>query len=105
MGWGGGCVVVVAISARSLAHLPDPLMIPVTVPRALLFPLMLGWEARSAATALVIILLGPPTRRPIKPSRGRRTPTGRVSELVAKTYKQGTKTVMKVPITQARRPP
>ena len=37
---------------------PHPLMRPVTVPRDLLFPRTDGWEARSAATADVMILLG-----------------------------------------------
>ena len=37
---------------------PHPLMRPVTVPRDLLFPRTDGWEARSAATAEVMMLLG-----------------------------------------------
>ena len=37
---------------------PDPLMSPVTVPRDLVLPFTEGWEAKSAATAEVMILLG-----------------------------------------------
>ena len=37
---------------------PQPLMRPVTVPRDLLLPRTDGWEARSAATADVMMLLG-----------------------------------------------
>lgn len=37
---------------------PHPLISPVTVPRDLLLPLTEGWDARSAATAEVMILFG-----------------------------------------------
>lgn len=37
---------------------PQPLMRPVTVPSDLLLPRTDGWEARSAATADVMMLLG-----------------------------------------------
>ena len=37
---------------------PQPLMRPVTVPKDLLLPRTEGWDAKSAATADVMILLG-----------------------------------------------
>jgi hypothetical protein len=37
---------------------PHPLISPVTVPRDLLFPATDGWDAQSAATAEVMMLLG-----------------------------------------------
>lgn len=37
---------------------PHPLMSPVTVPRDLVDPLTEGWDAKSAATAEVMILFG-----------------------------------------------
>lgn len=47
-----------AISPTADVNDPQPLMRPVTVPRDLLLPRTEGWEAKSAATADVIMLLG-----------------------------------------------
>ena len=51
-------------------------MMPVTVPRLLLLPLMDGSSAKSAATAEVMMLLGPPTKQPIKAKSMSNTVTG-----------------------------
>lgn len=58
----------------------------------LLFPLMDGSSAKSAATALVIILLGPPTRHPMKARRRRRIVTGISFIYSANTQRRGQRT-------------
>ena len=63
-----------------------PLMMPVTVPRLLLLPLMDGSSARSAATADVMMLLGPPTKHPMKAKSMSKTVTGIWSMYSANTY-------------------
>ena len=84
---------------------PLPFIIPVTVPRALAFPLIVGCSDKSAATAEVIILFGPPTRQPITPSRIKRVDADRDSPNIAKKVSKTMDADIKVAITQARRPP
>ena len=78
---------------------PEPLMIPVTVPRALLEPPV--DSARSAETAEVMMLLGPPTKHPMNMSRIRSNTVGRVSMYSASTHSRGMRMPMKVAITRA----
>ena len=84
---------------------PLPFIIPVTVPRALAFPLMVGCSDKSAATAEVMMLLGPPTRHPITPRRINRAGADKDSPNIAKKVRSTMDADMKVAITQARRPP
>ena len=50
----------------ALMALPVPLIRPVTVPSDLELPRTVGWDARSAATADVMMLLGPPQGCPCR---------------------------------------
>ena len=59
---------------------PEPLMMPVTVPSERVLPPIDGCSARSAATAEVMMLLGPPTRMPMMPRSRRSKAGGIVSE-------------------------
>ena len=55
----------------------------------MLLPLMDGSSARSAATADVMMLLGPPTRQPIKARRSSRMVTGMSFMYSANTQRRG----------------
>ena len=70
-----------------------PLMMPVTVPRLLLLPLMDGSSARSAATAEVMMLLGPPTKQPMKAKSMSKMVTGIWSMYSANTYLEMVKNI------------
>lgn len=92
-------------SARAAMIEPLPLMMPVTVPNALAFPLIVGCSDKSAATADVMMLFGPPTRHPMIPSRISRAGAGRESPKKAKKVSSTMRAAMNVAITHARRPP
>merc|ERR1719305_470808 len=59
---------VMSGTAMAATNDPEPLMRPTTVPRADFDPLMDGCSARSAATADVTMLFGPPMRIPMQAS-------------------------------------
>ena len=85
--------------------LPLPLMMPVMVPRDLLLPAMLGCSLKSAATAEVKMLLGPPMRIPMQQRMTIIAHMGSPSLVTAKSQRRGTRRHWKQAMTQARRPP
>ena len=69
---------------------------PVTVPSERVLPPMEGCSARSAATAEVIMLLGPPTRMPMTPSMKRRRMGFITSEYMANIHRSGARMHLRV---------
>lgn len=84
---------------------PEPLIRPTTVPRACVLPAIEGCSARSAATADVTMLLGPPMRIPIAARMTMRRAVLRVSAKRAMTMSSGQRMIRKTTTTQPRRPP
>ena len=56
----GTCSGPMSMRPKAAVIEPEPLMMPVTVPSERVLPPIDGCSARSAATALVMMLLGPP---------------------------------------------
>merc|ERR1719409_22624 len=84
---------------------PEPLMRPTTVPRADFDPRMDGCSARSAATALVTMLFGPPMRIPIQANMTINVKVFSVSANNAMIISNGHKISKNTTMTQPRRPP
>mmetsp|Transcript_45066 Transcript_45066/g.105273 ORF Transcript_45066/g.105273 Transcript_45066/m.105273 type:complete len:212 (-) Transcript_45066:124-759(-) len=98
------CSGPITMSPKAAVIEPEPLMMPVTVESERVLPPMDGCSARSAATAEVMMLLGPPTKMPMTPRSARSSIGGIESENMANTHSRGARSSMKVAMTQARRP-
>merc|ERR1719409_478433 len=94
-----------AICPIAATNDPEPLMRPTTVPKADFDPLMDGCSARSAATALVTMLFGPPIRMPMQASMTINVKVFSVSANSAMIINNGHKISKNTTMTQPRRPP
>merc|ERR1719409_1215574 len=94
-----------AICPMAATNEPEPLMRPTTVPKADLEPLMDGCSAKSAATADVTMLFGPPIRMPMQASMTINVKVFSVSANNAMIINNGHKISKNTTMTQPRRPP
>jgi hypothetical protein len=85
---------------------PNPFMKPVTVIRSDLPPIE-ACSARSTATAVVMILIGPPIRHPMTPNATNSTDEGNadITSRWAKIARNGSSIAVNMTITQALLPP
>merc|ERR1719222_1402090 len=94
-----------AIWPMAATNDPEPLMRPTTVPKADLLPLMDGCSARSAATADVTMLFGPPMRMPMQASMTINVNVFSVSANNAMIINNGHKISKNTTMTHPLRPP
>merc|ERR1719409_760861 len=94
-----------AICPMAATNEPEPLMRPTTVPKADLEPLMDGCSAKSAATADVTMLFGPPIRMPMQASMTINVNVFNVSANKAMIISKGHRMSKNTTMTQPRRPP
>lgn len=75
-----------ASSPIEAVMLPHPLMRPVTVPSDLLLPRTLGWDAKSAATADVMMLFGLQAKRKARRARQNKEPAQNIHHYCSICY-------------------